>query len=155
MAGFLLPYRDLTRHEEERYMHLLNDIYSIFTEKVAAGRNMDIAEVESVAQGRIFSGIRALEAGLVDSIGSLYDALLIARKLAEIPEDKNVRYDEYPKQTFMERLFNNFPFFARLFRSSNQRETSLFDMFVPGDIRYRIEHNGQIMPILPLEFAAR
>jgi protease-4 len=154
MKGFLLPYRNLTVLEEDRYSILLRDIYSIFTGKVAAGRSLDIEAVESVAQGRIFSGIRAQEAGLIDSVGGISDALRIARNLAGIPENKNVRYDEYPKQTFMERFTNNIPVISMLFRNRNQNNTINFFMniLIPDDINYRLERNGQIMPILPLGF---
>ena len=147
MTGFLLPWRDLTSHEEDRFRLMLQDVYGIFTKKVAAGRGMDIEKVEAVAQGRIFSGLRAMEAGLVDSIGSLNDALRIARELAEIPERWVVRYGEYPRQTFMDRILNRFPVISRIFTGSSPA-----DMFLPGDIRYRLERNGQIMPILPLDF---
>jgi protease-4 len=91
-TGFLIPKRDLTTQEEERYKTYILDLYSIFTERVAASRNMELAKVEAVAQGRIFSGTRALTAGLIDSVGSLSDAIKTARQLAEIKEDESVLY---------------------------------------------------------------
>jgi len=156
-AGFLFAYRDLTVQEIDRYRILLQDLYSTFVHKVASGRSMDIDSVEAISQGRIFSGIRAYEAGLVDSIGSLADALRIARKLAEIPEGRIVRYDEYPKQTFMDRFFGNVPFMFRIFKSRTHTNTTdiLTDMLLPEDLRYRLEHNGKIMALLPLEFSVR
>jgi len=152
MAGLLFPHRDFTVHEEERYKSILQAIYRTFTEKVAAGRDMDIEKVEDIARGRIFSGIRALEVGLVDSIGSFNDALYIAQQLAEIPEGRAVRFEEYPKQTFWDRLSNPFSVLFRILRGNNQTITADFlaDIFLPADIRYRIERSGQIMPILPL-----
>ena len=152
LTGFLLPYRDLNGAEEERYKMMLQNIYRIFTEKVAKGRGMDIDSVEAAAQGRILSGVRALEAGLVDSIGSLNDALFIARQLAEIPESRKVRYEEHPRLSFMERFLSRFPFISALFRGRNKQSVT---MFLSGDISYRIERNGQIMPILPLGFFYR
>ena len=154
LTGALLPYRDLTPQEEERYRGYMLDIYASFTGKVAAGRGMEIEKVEAAAQGRIFSGTRALEAGLIDSIGGLSDALRKARELAEISENRAVRYDEYPKPKFFEKLLEWFPLTSILFRKSkSQIGTAAFfaDMFLPGaDIRYRLEKNGQVMPILPL-----
>ncbi|MCL2721840.1 MAG: signal peptide peptidase SppA [Treponema sp.] len=156
-AGFLFPYRDLNSHEESRYRHLLEDIYLSFIEKVSVGRNMGIDSVEAVAQGRIFSGTRALEAGLIDSVGSLTDAIRIARELAEIPEGRSVRYDEYPKPTFMDKMLGRFPVMARIFKGKSQpRATDFFmDMFIPDDIKYHLERNGQILAILPLELSIR
>jgi len=157
LTGTLLPYRDLTPQEEERYRSYILDLYASFTEKVAAGRGMEIEKVEAAAQGRIFSGVRALEIGLIDSIGGLSDALRIARSLAGMSQNSNVRYDEYPKPTFFQKLLNSFPFVASLFRSksNSQTETAAFlaDLFLPyADIRYRLQKNGQVMPILPLGF---
>ena len=164
MTWFLIPYRDLNDQEEERYKLILQDTYRIFTEKVAAGRGMDMEKVEAAAQGRILSGIRALDAGLVDSLGSLNDALRIARELAEIPENRAVRYDEYPKLSFADRFLNQIPFISVLFRKSapqsipfarlNQNAAADFftNMFLPDGVRFRIENNGRIMAILPLGF---
>jgi len=156
LTGTILPYRDLNPQEEERYRSYILDLYASFTEKVASGRNMEIQKVEAVAQGRVFSGVRALEAGLIDSIGGLSDALRIARSLAEISQNKNIRYDEYPKPTFYQKLLNSFPLIAAFFRNKNsQTETValLADLFLPyADIRYRLQKNGQVMPILPLGF---
>jgi len=157
LTGILMPYRNLTAQEEERFRINILDIYNIFVEKVAAGRNMSIEKVEAVAQGRIFSGTRAMEAGLIDSVGSLSDALKIARTLAEIPEETSLIYREYPEPTFMERMLSRFPVAAALFKNRNSQTSvvsSFVDLLLPGtDIRYRMEKNGHVMPILPLEFS--
>jgi protease IV len=47
--------------------------------------------VEAVAKGRIWTGLQALENGLVDEIGSVFDALHVARGLAGLPEDADVQ----------------------------------------------------------------
>jgi len=156
LTGVLVPYRNLTAQEEERYRNYILDVYNVFVEKVAAGRNMSVEKVEAVAQGRIFSGTRALEAGLIDSVGSFSDALKTAHTLAEIPEGTSLIYREYPEPKFMEKLLSRFPL-AALFKNRNSQTSvvsSLVDLLLPGsDIRYRIEKNGHVMPILPLEFS--
>jgi protease-4 len=156
LTGFFIPYRNLTAPEEERYKSYILDTYRIFIEKVAAGRGMEAEKVEAVAQGRILSGTRALEAGLIDSIGSLSDALRLAQKLAGIPEDKAVLYRKYPEPGFFEKLVNRFPVAKILFKNKNSQTNtaSLFaELFLSEDVRYRLEKNGQVMPILPLEFS--
>jgi len=156
LTGAFVPYRNLTQFEEERYKSYILNTYRIFIEKVAAGRGMEAEKVETVAQGRIFSGKRALEAGLIDSIGTLSDALRMAQKLAEIPEGKTVLYRKYPEPGFFEKLVNRFPFAKILFKNKNSQTStaSLFTgLFLSDDIRYRLEKNGQVMPILPLEFS--
>ncbi|MCL2185001.1 MAG: signal peptide peptidase SppA [Treponema sp.] len=158
LTGIILPYRDLTRYEEERYKSYILDVYNLFVEKVAAGRGMNADKVEAAAQGRIFSGTRALESGLIDSIGSLSDALRTARDLAQILENTSVRYEEFPKPKFMDRLLNRFPLILKLFKRSSQNNTwTVFSDFLLPDahIRYRLEKNGQIMPILPLDFSVK
>jgi protease-4 len=159
MTGIILPHRNLTSAEEARYRAYILDLYGDFTARVAANRNMDIERVEAVAQGRVYSGLGALNAGLIDSIGGLDDAVRIARELARIPDSRKVSYDEYPKQKFFDKMLDHMvasgasgsplsgkpPVSAALL---------ITDLFMPEplleDIRYRITHNGQVMPILPL-----
>jgi protease-4 len=133
------------------------DLYGEFTAKVAQGRNMELERVEAAAQGRVYSGLGALHAGLIDSIGGLAGALETARTLAEIPGKKAVIYDEYPRPRFFDKLINQFA-------AAVPRETGaaafLKGIFFPGpaladsevlaDLEYRISQNGRVMPILPL-----
>ncbi len=71
-----------------------DDLYSKFLGRVADGRNMTKDQVHEIAQGRVWSGSKALDLGLVDKIGSLDDAIEIAANMAEIEEYK---LSEYPK----------------------------------------------------------
>jgi protease-4 len=155
-TGILLPYRDLDEVEEERYKSYIVDLYNVFIEKVSNGRRMSTDEVEAVAQGRIFSGTRAVEAGLIDSIGGISDALQIARNLAGIPENKTVLYKKYPEPTFMDKMLDFLAAETVVHReTSRQLEAASFfsNMILSVDILYRLEKNGQVMPILPMEFS--
>ena len=155
LTGVLIPHRNLTSQEEERYKSYIIDLYDIFTEKAAAGRGMAHEKLEAVAQGRIFSGIRAKDAGLVDSIGGLSDALRMARNLAGIPEKRTVRYEEYPKPKFIDRLMESLPLTSVFFAKSKKTETVEFlsDFLLPDvNLRYRLENNGKVMPILTIDF---
>ena len=156
LTGILVPYRNLSPQEEGRYREYILDLYGMFVEKVAAGRFMEVEKAESVAQGRIFSGVKAQEAGLIDSIGGLSDAIRIARSLANVSE-VDVIYREYPKLSFMEKLLSRSPL-AGLFLGKNNSDaigffSELVFPFKREDIRYRLEKNGQILTILPLEFS--
>jgi protease-4 len=162
LTGVVLPRRDLTSAEEARYQKYILDLYADFVAKVAAGRDMDIGRVEALAQGRVYSGLGAFNAGLIDGIGGLDDAIHIARELAEIPMDKQVLYREYPKPKFFDKMMNQLITMGIL--SGRPGPTTIpatvaavsfaADMFLPAplleDLRYRIAHNGQVMPILPL-----
>lgn len=159
MTGNLMPYRDLTSLEEERYKSYILDIYDVFIEKVAVGRGMEKQKVEAAAQGRIYSGTRALNVGLIDSIGNLSDAMRTARTLAEIPEEAGVNFKEYPEPKLWESVLSNLSVITSVFAKnktdpSNHRfVTDLAEKLLPySDIIYRLENNGKVMPILPLEF---
>ncbi|HUR30022.1 MAG TPA: signal peptide peptidase SppA [Saprospiraceae bacterium] len=79
---------------EHQYMQSRTDAYyELFLNKVADGREMTRDEVHAVAQGRIWSGRRAVELGLVDKLGTLEDAIESAATLADLKEYK---VKEYP-----------------------------------------------------------
>ena len=84
------PRRGFSEDERARFAVTIDAIYDDFVGKVAAGRNRPVAEIEAVARGRVWTGRDALEAGLVDELGSLRDAVRIARKRANLPEDAPV-----------------------------------------------------------------
>jgi protease IV len=83
-------------------------IYKTFVSHVAAGRKMTLAQVDSIAQGRVWSGEQALKVGLVDKIGGLDDALQEAAKLAKIKDYKTQNFPEFKKD--INDLLENFPF---------------------------------------------
>ena len=70
-------------------------VYSIFLQHVAQGRNMSIAAVDSIGQGRVWTGFSAQKIGLVDSLGSLEDAIVKAAELANL---KYYDFKSLPKQ---------------------------------------------------------
>lgn len=67
-------------------------IYSIFLDRVARGRAKTVAEVDSIAQGRVWSGKEALANGLVDELGSVNDAVAYAAKENGVKEYRTVSY---------------------------------------------------------------
>lgn len=86
----------------------IEEIYATFLERVATGRAMTVQAVDSIAQGRVWSGAEALNNGLIDELGNLEDAISYAAELAEITDYKVRNYPSY-KVSFEDR-FNNFPF---------------------------------------------
>lgn len=96
--------------EEERFMQLEVDrIYRTFIQRVADGRNMPVEKVDSIGQGRVWSGTQALELGLVDRLGSIDDAIVAAAAAADLETYQLVKY---PAQKS--------PFEALLGRSSDK-----------------------------------
>jgi protease-4 len=159
MSGVILPHRNLRQEEEARYREYILDLYGSFTAKVAENRGMELESVEALAQGRVYSGLGAFNAGLIDGIGGLDDALRIARELAGIPEGKKVAYGEFPKPRFFDKMMDRLSkqVSASTGTTLTAAEAAAFvtDLFLPAqmleDLRFRIAHNGQVMPILPLD----
>ena len=87
--------RPLTDVEKLIIQQEVNNIYSDFTKKVADGRKKTQSYVDSIGQGRVWSGTEALKNGLVDRLGSINDAIKSAAKKARLKEYKLV---EYPSQ---------------------------------------------------------
>lgn len=86
----------------------VEQIYKTFVTHVAEGRKMTFAQVDSIAQGRVWSGSEAVKIGLVDKIGGLNDAIAEAAKIAKIKDYSTQNYPEYEK-TFGD-LMGNLPF---------------------------------------------
>ena len=78
------PTRDLTENERKYFQGLIDDMYVQFVEAVAAGRKLELQEVRSVADGRVFTGRDAKERKLIDEIGNFQDAVDLTAKLAGI-----------------------------------------------------------------------
>ncbi|WP_264565490.1 signal peptide peptidase SppA [Flavobacterium sp. N3904] len=72
-------------------------VYKTFVTHVAEGRKMTFAQVDSIAQGRVWTGSEALKIGLVDKIGNLNDALKEAASLAKIKTYSTQNFPEYEK----------------------------------------------------------
>ena len=83
-AGWLSMQTPFATHEKEVFLTTMRQVYQLFTSKVADGRRFDKERVTSLAEGRIFTGRMEKEVGLVDSLGTLDDAIEEARKLANL-----------------------------------------------------------------------
>jgi protease-4 len=82
--------------------------YEDFVPKVAKGRNKSAEYIDSVGQGRVWTGAQGKNNGLVDEFGGLDRAVEIAKELAKIPADKGVQRVIFPyPQTFLQELFNS------------------------------------------------
>ncbi|WP_338039275.1 signal peptide peptidase SppA [Maribacter litopenaei] len=82
----------------------IEDTYETFLTRVSNGRNMSMAQADSIAQGRVWSGVDAKRLGLVDELGTLEDAIAEAAKLAEIESFGIRKYPKYKSgfERFME-----------------------------------------------------
>lgn len=91
-------YKPLDREAYGKFVEASGEIYRDFVGKVARSRRMDPARVDSLAGGRVWTGRRALEAGLVDREGGLFDALREARRLGGIDSTRQPEIVCYPRE---------------------------------------------------------
>ena len=84
------PDRPLNEAERKVIQSAIDRVYTDFVKRVSEGRKMTAAQVDSIAQGRVWSGIEAKQVGLVDEFGGLDKAIEIAVKKAKLSEHRVV-----------------------------------------------------------------
>ncbi|HEX5668912.1 MAG TPA: S49 family peptidase, partial [Chitinophagaceae bacterium] len=105
-ADALTISKPLNPQEKKIIQNQVDMIYADFKQRVADGRKMDTAYVDSIAQGRVWTGIRASKIGLVDRIGGIDDAIRSAAKLAEL---KDYNISEYPeRKSIFDEIFGSY-----------------------------------------------
>ena len=87
------PGAAMTATDQRIVQHSLQEVYRVFKERVADGRKMEMAKLEQLAGGRVFTGAQAVEVGLVDALGDLTAAFTKAKELAEL--DPSLKYPLY------------------------------------------------------------
>ena len=105
-ADIMTSSRAVSAQEREVIQGEIERIYDNFITRVAEGRNMSKADVDSIAQGRVWSGVDAKRLGLVDLFGGLQTAIDIAAKKVGLTEYRiqSLPYQEDPLQKFMKQL---------------------------------------------------
>ena len=105
-SDILSPFRPVEKDESEVIQKWIENVYTDFISKVAAGRHMTSAEVDSIGQGRVWSGADAKKIGLVDKFGGIKDAIALAAEKAKLKE-YNILELPKQKEPFQE-LLNSF-----------------------------------------------
>jgi protease-4 len=105
-AGMFRETEKFTPEERVKFEDWIkNTYYNDFIPKVAQGRNKDAAYIDSIGQGRVWTGAQGKERGLVDEFGGLDRAVDVAKELAKIPQDKGVHRVILPvPKTFLQEL---------------------------------------------------
>lgn len=139
---------------DEAYAAMIQEFidttYLEFKEKVAKGRNMSMDQVEEIAQGRVWTGHKGLELGLVDRIGDMQDAITSVASLAEI-EDYKLSY--YPKiKDPLERFMKELTKQNGSMKGMEAKIEELFPQY--AEIKELKEMNGTIQARIPFKLEA-
>ena len=96
-------YRPLSTNEKVFIQNSVNEIYSGFKQRVADGRKKTVEYIDSIGQGRVWSGDKAIKIGLIDKFGGLNDAVDCAGRMAKL-SDYSLK--EYPEsKSIFDRIF--------------------------------------------------
>ncbi len=143
--GIGLPARNFTNDELSQFKGLINDFYGDFVSKVAKGRNTDSSKIAELAQGRIYSGLRGKQIGLVDEIGGIDKAIELIKSEIKFKKNDVLKVDEFWPTSRLE-LKDIFEAKAK------QNQINIFPKSIENDLKFRINNNGKILHILPADF---
>ncbi|MBI5170473.1 MAG: signal peptide peptidase SppA [Candidatus Eisenbacteria bacterium] len=109
-ASMLSPYEDFSPEAAAKFQQQMDAFYRTFLARVAEGRQMDATAVDSIAQGRVWTGLSAKRLGLVDTLGGLSTAVALARQHAKVAEGSSVRLEPFPSphRAFWQNAFESF-----------------------------------------------
>ncbi len=98
--------RPLSEEQKRIIQKDTDEGYETFVTKAAEGRGMSVDDIKAIASGRVWSGLQALDNGLIDQLGGIDDAIALAAEKAGVADDYKVRY--YPeKKPFLEQLLSD------------------------------------------------
>lgn len=159
-SGIFRETEKWTPDEREKMVQQTNTIYyDNFVPKVSKGRNKTNEEVNTLGQGRVWTGTQAKERGLVDDFGGLEKAISLAKELAKLPEDKDVRRIVLPEpRPFLETLFGSDASSEVSESKADQAKAALLES-LPADIRRAFRYSslfdqmqrGEAMLMLPFD----
>lgn len=134
--------------------------YDSFVPKVAKGRNKTNEDVNSLGQGRVWTGTQAKANGLIDEYGGLEKAISIAKQLANLPADKDVRRVVFPApKPFLESLFGDY---SMIQAEESPAQKALIES-LPADARRAFRYasifdrmkTGDSMLMMPFELSIK
>jgi protease-4 len=99
------PFRPMTDREKALFQAMIDDVHAQFREVVALRRKLPLTALDTLADGRIFSGRQAQAVGLIDSVGSFAQAVAQAKSLAKLAPDADLETDD-PRPPLLRRLID-------------------------------------------------
>ncbi|MFL6373904.1 MAG: signal peptide peptidase SppA [Pyrinomonadaceae bacterium] len=156
-AGIFRETEHWTPDERAKMVEQSNAVYfDNFVPKVAKGRNLSPDTVNSIGQGRVWTGTQGKANGLVDDFGGLEKAIAVAKDLAGLPADKDVRRIVFPApKPFFETFFDD----ADSSVSSDEKAQAAILDAMPADVKRAFRYSrlldhmqrGEAMLLLPYD----
>ncbi len=156
-AGLFRETEKWTPEERAKMVDQTNSIYfDNFIPKVAKGRGKSVEEANTLGQGRVWTGTQAKANGLIDEFGGLEKAIDIAKQLANLPADKDVKRVILPApRPLLESLFGG----EALAQSREEQTRAAILEALPADVRRSFRYaslfdrmqNGEAMLLMPFE----
>lgn len=139
--------RPMNSAEQVLLQKYVNRGYELFTKRCADGRNMTIDEIKAIAEGRVWTGIHAKEIGLVDQLGTLDDAIAVAKEKVQIESFTLMSYPAKPN--VLDQLMNKAK--SGSYADAKLKETlgEYYNMFAP--VR-RLKNGGSIEAAMPYRY---
>ncbi len=160
-AGIFRETEHWTPEERSKMEQQIGSIYyDSFVPKVAVGRNKSKEDVNTIGQGRVWTGTQGKANGLVDEFGGLEKAIDVAKQLANLPADKDVKRVVFPApKPFLETIFGDDSSAESSADSKAQQTQNALIDAMPADIRKAFRYSalldqmqrGQAMAMLPFE----
>lgn len=148
VAGVALPHRPLTNDELQRIQQRLDGWYDDFVNQAAQARGIPEVELRELAAGRIYSGLDAVQVGLVDELGSLTFAIDLAAAQAGLSAADKIRVLESPRPSLSS--WRDLRYLIDLEGSAS----GLFDprLYRQDYLEFLVNQRGQPMVLLPYEY---
>jgi protease-4 len=140
--------KPLTEMEKTFIQNDVDTFYQTFLSRVSTGRNLSVAQVDSIAQGRVWTGQKALELGLVDKLGDLQDAIDCAARMAKL---KEFRLREYPEpQTLVDLILGNYKKVSKANAIKEELGTTGFTIY--NSLKQAQQSVGTLQARIPAEY---
>ena len=147
-ADMGMPFRAVSSNERAKIMRSIEQVYSTFVNHVADGRNMTFDSVDAIGQGRVWTGNDGNRIGLVDQIGGLQYAILVAAEKAECLDDYMVR-EAMGEQTGLAALLSSLE--AHISDRAMRKEMgAMYDEY--RSLRALMENEGVQALAAPIQF---
>jgi protease-4 len=163
-AGLFRETEKFNDTERAKWQEFLGTTYDDFISKVGKGRGKEKTYIDSIGQGRVWTGSQGKEKGLVDEYGGLDKAIEIAKQLAKIPAGQSIQRVILPKPpSFFEELMNSGDDGDSDARSAQAKQQAAILDAMPVDVRRALRYaqlldrsrSGEAIYMLPFDLRIR